>query len=183
MKILAIMGKSASGKDTILNKLLRYKDGAFHQIVTSTTRPPREGEIDGFDYHFITNEEMAELIFNGKMIECVVFNNWGYGTCEEDLSEDKVNIGVYNPEGIEILKDSGHDVFVVYVVCSDKVRLIRSLQREKDPNVSEIIRRYSTDEKDFQNVGELADLFVSTEKGDIDALIELISDAVEDWAK
>ncbi len=183
MKIVAIMGKSASGKDTILNALLNHSNGNLHQIVSCTTRPPREGEVDGFDYNFITNEQMAELIFNGRMIECCVFNEWGYGTCEDDLNPNKINVGVYNPEGVEILKDSGHDILVVYCVCNDKLRLMRSLQREQRPNVSEIVRRYSTDEKDFQNAAELADLYVSTESGDVNGIAELISNAIEDWTK
>ena len=60
------------------------------------------------------------------------------------------NIGVFNPEGIQSLKqEKDIDLYVYRIKCSDKERLLRQLNREIKPNVDEIIRRYKTDKKDF----------------------------------
>jgi len=150
-KLIAIMGKSASGKDTIVKEIInRVND--IHLIISCTTRPRRENEINNIHYHFLTNEEMKEKILNEELYEYTVFNDWIYGTLKKDLKEDISNIGVFNPEGIGyLLDDQDLDVTVYYITASDKNRLLRQLCREDNPNIEEIIRRYGTDNKDFSS--------------------------------
>ena len=151
IKLLAIMGKAGSGKDTILNKIISKNliPNAV-PIVSCTTRPMRDYEKDGKDYHFLTNDEFTQAIFNDEMLEAKVFNEWCYGTRKNDLDPNKINIGVYNPEGVTDLSTNPNiDLCVFYILATDKTRLLRQLNREKDPNVHEIIRRYGTDEADF----------------------------------
>lgn len=150
INIIAICGKSASGKDTILKKVSEAAD--CKPIVSCTTRPKREEEVDDVDYHFLTLDEFTKRTMSGDMLEATIFNNWCYGTSLKELDPDKVNIGVFNPEGIEILlEDPRVHLTIYYISTSDKIRLMRALMREKSPNVKEIIRRYATDEKDFSN--------------------------------
>lgn len=67
--IVIISGLSGSGKDTVINRLKEISATGFHFVVTCNTRPKREGEIDGKDYHFITREKFMEMIENGEMVE------------------------------------------------------------------------------------------------------------------
>lgn len=147
--VIAIIGKAGSGKDTLQKKLLEMND-SFHGIVSCTTRPPREYEVDGQDYHFLTPEQFTEKILNGDMLESTEFNDWFYGTMKSDLI-DGINIGVFNPEGFDFLNFGNKDLNVIgiYLKTSDKIRLLRQLNREDSPDVPEIIRRYSTDVEDF----------------------------------
>ena len=150
-KIIAICGKSASGKDSLLREVVR-KDSNFHEIVSCTTRPPRELEVDGVNYFFMSEEEFLNKKNNNEMLETSSFRDWFYGTSLEGVSEEKINVGVFNPTGINsLLSDSRVDIYLVLVEASDKVRLIRSLHREANPDVGEIIRRYQTDNEDFAN--------------------------------
>ena len=152
-KIIAIMGKAGSGKDTLLNALMEeeiFKDAC--KIISCTTRPIREYEIDGVDYHFITTKEFTNQILSGEMIEATVFNTWCYGTSLKNLDLNKINIGVFNPEGIELLKERNDvDLTVIYVQANDKDRLLRQLNREENPDCHEIVRRFSADEDDFDD--------------------------------
>ena len=66
IKILALFGESGAGKDTVLNGLLE-ENPSFHRIVSCTTRPKRENEIDGKDYNFVTLVEMLENIENNEI--------------------------------------------------------------------------------------------------------------------
>lgn len=148
-KILALIGEAGTGKDTLMREVLK-KNPSLNEIISCTTRPPREGEINGKNYHFLSTENFTHKILNDEMLEATVFNGWCYGTSLDSLDTNKVNIGVFNPTGIEALMAYSNIYLVVYYVrASDKNRLIRQLDREEDPNVEEIIRRYSTDKTDF----------------------------------
>ena len=144
------MGKSGSGKDTILEELCSRRSD-YHKIISCTTRPKRDYEKQDVDYHFITDKDFMYRIFNEEMIEATEFNNWHYGTCKTDLV-DGINIGIFNPDGYYYLThpvSEGIKVIGFYIQCNNKERLLRQLNREENPNIDEILRRYSTDENDF----------------------------------
>jgi len=87
------------------------------------------------------------------MLEYTGFNGWFYGTSLDSLSAEKINIGVFNPAGIRSLSQNPEiDLKVFRVKCSDKHRLLRQLNREKNPNVDEIVRRYYADKADFSEL-------------------------------
>lgn len=156
MKIVALMGEAGSGKDTILHKIMEKYPSYFHEIVSCTTRPPREGEKDGINYHFLSIDEFTRKILNGDMLEATEFNDWHYGTDRESLTIDKINIGVFNPEGIRRLQeDDNIELYVFYVRAAGKQRLLRQLNREENPDVDEIIRRYKTDTQDFSYLEDI----------------------------
>ena len=149
-RIIAICGKSASGKDTLLQTMIKQHP-EMHEIVSCTTRPPREGEVDGKNYFFLTLEEFAHKDAMGEMLEVAKFRDWYYGTSIDGISPSTVNVGVFNPAGIySLMNDDRVELFVVLVQASGKVRLIRALNRERNPDVEEIIRRYVADESDFE---------------------------------
>ena len=153
IKILALFGKSASGKDT-LQKWIVNNVANTQKIVSYTTRPPREGEQDGIDYHYISQPEFCSKVLSGEMLEATSFRNWFYGTSIEALDKTKVNVGVFNPAGIRTLLDNT-DLWVipVYINATDKTRLLRSLNREEDPDCHEICRRFLADEEAFEDLG------------------------------
>ena len=153
-KIIAIIGEAGSGKDTIMNKVI-YEAGAapasiFHTIVSCTTRPPRDYEKNGINYHFLTNEEFAARVLKNDFLEVSEFNDWFYGTSKSELDPNRINIAVLNPEGIEnILLHDDIQLKVFYLDVKGKTRLIRQLQREENPDIPEIYRRYIADDEDF----------------------------------
>lgn len=98
--MLILVGGSASGKSTI-EKILCEKYG-YNKIVSYTTRSPREGEIDGVDYHYISKEEFLEKAQSGFFAEIGVYNGWYYGSAVEDCTNDKV--AVLTPHGMRQLK-------------------------------------------------------------------------------
>ena len=87
------------------------------------------------------------------MLEYTNFNNWYYGTSLDSLSKDKINIGVFNPTGVEsLVARPDVDVQIIRVIAKDKTRLLRQLNREDSPNVREIVRRFNADWMDFDGI-------------------------------
>lgn len=146
IKIVAFVGKSGAGKNYLARDYANTCKG--HIIVPSTTRPKRDYEVDGEDYHFLTDAEFAAATF----METATFNNWFYGTRLGDLRLDCINVGSFSPVAVKQLATHDNvELTVVYVKASAKTRLLRQLNREEDPNVREIIRRFGTDEEDFSD--------------------------------
>jgi guanylate kinase len=126
----------------------------IHEIISCTSRPIRENEANGINYYFYTADEFINKIYEGEMLEFTNFNNWWYGTSYDGVRSDGViNIGVFNPAGVRQLldRDDCH-VSVFWVRAADKTRLLRQLNRENNPNVKEIIRRFGADEEDFKDI-------------------------------
>ena len=91
-KIFFMLGKSCSGKDTIFKKLKEDRELKLNTVTGYTTRPMREGEINGVEYFFVNNEELEALKNQGKVIECrdynTVYGVWSYCTVIAGKSRD-----------------------------------------------------------------------------------------------
>lgn len=182
-KILALMGPSGSGKDTVLKEVLKKNPKEFNKIINCTTRPMREGEVNGVDYFFISPETFAEQVLNFDMIEATNFNDWFYGTSKDALVNNAINIGVFSPEAVEALLESPDiELMVLELAASDKTRLLRQLNREANPNVHEIIRRFKADEEDFADLDILRITLVNETKDDLLENVYYISRLPRVWA-
>lgn len=153
--IIAIMGQSGAGKDSMLQSALTAigTQEGLHEIIPCTTRPKREGDKDGVNYYFYLSSEFEEKLLHDEILEFARFNNWWYGTSYESVKEDKLNVGVFNPFGVRQLLDNPEcNVTVFWVQAAGKNRLLRQLNREESPDVDEIVRRYSADKEDFKDI-------------------------------
>lgn len=158
-KIVYIMGKSSTGKDTIFKELLRKNDFSLKTIVPYTTRPIREGEKNGHEYFFTDEDGFQRLKKAGKVIEdrCyeTVHGPWRYFTADDgQIKEEENFITIGTIESyLKICEYYGVDrVIPVLVDLDDGVRLQRALNREKKqdvPKYEEMCRRYLADAKDF----------------------------------
>lgn len=154
--IIALFGPAGSGKDYLLRSLFDNKEKLIDaydnisEIISQTTRPPRDNEQDGVNYYFKTKEQFLKDIEDNNLLEWTTFRDWYYGTNFHAMNMDAINIGVFNVTGIQtLLEDSRVKVIPVAVAASPKTRLIRQLTREENPDIREIFRRYDADERDF----------------------------------
>ena len=162
MKLIYMMGKSSSGKDTIYNKLKQECD--YDTYVLYTTRPKRNGEIEGVTYNYISYEEMEEHIQGkkeNKIIEYRTYNTvygpWIYATIDDDqfkTQKDIITIGTL--ESYMKIKNyfegkQNVEILPIYVEVPDNIRLKRAIKREEEGKgqYAELCRRFLADTKDF----------------------------------
>lgn len=159
-KLIVLMGKSASGKDTIYKLLKEDKTLNLKQLVPYTTRPMRAGEVEGEAYHFVTETEFKELLQKGRVIEHRSYNTvhglWRYFTVADeqiDLSKDSYLLIATLEAYVSVLSYFGADKVVpVLVTLDDGVRLERALSRERqqdNPKYEEMCRRFLADSEDY----------------------------------
>ena len=159
-RIYCLMGKSASGKDTIYKMLLSDEQLGLRKIVPYTTRPIREKERDGVQYFFTDERGLQKMQAEGKVIELRSYNTihgiWHYFTADDHQinleNGDYMVIGT--PEAYLKLKEYfGNDkICPIYIELDDGVRLERALARERMqeyPKYEEMCRRFLADSKDF----------------------------------
>lgn len=153
--VIVILGKSNSGKTTFVKHL--EKKYNIKTVVTCTTRLPRKGEIDGVHYHFISDVQALQHIWNGDFIEYTEYNvasgeKWLYGTRKQDIDTNKMNIIVLNPEGYRVFKERyGNKVISILIKPNSFKRLLRIIKRDKG-SYRESLRRYISDYKDFKDI-------------------------------
>ncbi len=157
-KIFYLMGKSASGKDTIYKKI-RERMPELKTIVIYTTRPIREGEAEGVEYHFVDEDKLQQFQKEDKVIELreyhTVHGIWKYFTVNDgqfDADENYIAIGTL--ESYKGLRDYlGKEKLVpIYIEVEDGIRLERALARERaqrEPRYEELCRRFLADAEDF----------------------------------
>jgi len=157
-KLFYLMGKSASGKDTIYKKV-KEQMPELRPIVIYTTRPIREGEQDGVEYYFVDDDRLQELQQAGKVIELRAYNTvhgiWKYFTADDGQFEREDNlIAIGTLESyVQLRKYFGDEKLIpIYIQVDDGVRLERALARErlqKTPKYEELCRRFLADAADF----------------------------------
>ncbi len=157
-KIFYLMGKSASGKDTIY-KRVKEQLPELKTIVIYTTRPIREGEKDGVEYFFVDDYRLQKLQEAGKVIELREYNTvhgiWKYFTADDgqfDREDHVIAIGTLESY-VQLKEYFGNEKLVpIYIEVEDGLRLERALLRErqqKEPKYEELCRRFLADAADF----------------------------------
>lgn len=182
--MLILIGEMARGKSAIAKQLNKM---GLKSVVTYTTRPPRLGETNGVDYHFIDNADFIRKKNKSFFAETTRYTVntptgekiWRYGTSKDSFKQEGVMI--MNPEGVEYVLDSlgsYNDVVVFYVTCSDDIA--RERLSKRGDNLVEIERRIEQDKIDFLDVDEIKDFTVLNDgSNSIEDIAEMIMIAYE----
>ena len=163
--IIVLVGESASGKSTI-EKMVMEHNRDFTKIVSYTTRPKRNGEVDDVDYHFIDEKRFMEMRDNGLFIESAQYRGWNYGSAKKDY-DDGNHIVVLTPHGCRSLKRLVKDnpnikVVSIYFDVDRRSRMIRILKRGDD--IDEAYRRNISDVGQFDGFADEADYIIENHK-------------------
>ena len=162
--LVVLSGPSGVGKDSMLDELER-RGHRFHRVVTCTTRPPREGERNGVDYHFVTDAEFDRLIVANGLLEHAVVYGRRYGVPKQQIL-DAMDSGldVYvrtDVQGAATIKRLMPEAVLVFVAPSSLAEIESRIRGRKADTEESIQRRLATAQAEMARQPEFAHVIVN----------------------
>ena len=153
--IMVILSSPSGVGKTTISKKIQQKYHSFEISVSLTTRPPRSNEIDGVDYHFVSNKKFEELIKDKKFYEYAkIFENY-YGTLKNDVDEIiKKNDLLFDIDWQgtkQLSKFKNLKLIKIYLITSDKNELKNRLIKRNQNSYEEIERRFNAFDEDIKH--------------------------------
>jgi guanylate kinase len=186
--LVIISGPSGVGKDTIIETLKRReresgRDGRRHYVVTCTTRAPRNGEVDGVDYHFLTREEFLRIRAARGFLEAnEVHGNW-YGSPRDQVREALVAgrdvILKIDVQGAQVVKEQVSEALLIFVIPPSLEDLFERLRERATESADELELRQRNAaielarDKDYDHV-------VTNETGQVERTADVIERIIAD---
>lgn len=175
--MIVILGKTGSGKTTLVNNLI---EKGYEKCITDTTRPIRKGEVDGVDYHFLTPEVFEENLQKGLYAEHVLykasFGDAYYGSRLSYYEDDSKNtIIILNPYGLKMVNDlvASDNRLSIYLNLNDDL-LLKRLEKRGDSK-EEVQRRLGTDRQDFSDIHFYCDYIINvTDETTVEELADIV---------
>lgn len=167
--IVVLVGESASGKSTVEDLIVKNNSQDFQRVISYTTRPMRDGEVADVNYHYVSEEEFADMVRNGEFIEKAQYRGWNYGSNKKDYRSEKNIVVVLTPHGCRSLKkwfsetkqQQGTKIISVYFYVDRRSRLMKILERGDD--IEEAYRRNLSDVGQFDGFADEADYVISND--------------------
>lgn len=177
--MLVLVGKSGSGKTTIEEELIQ-KHG-FKRAISHTTRPKREKDIDGYNYFFVTKEEMEKLRQENKLAERIEYLGEVYALTKEQCKDDRVV--VVAPDGLMQLKEKNDlDIFSIYIDVSEDVRYKRMINR--GDSIENVEKRIKNDDSIFDGIAEKeVDIKLCNDSNDVNAIVKIVLEKYEEYKR
>lgn len=178
--IIALTGKSGAGKDTVIQKL--SYETKIPIIISHTTRDMRPNELNGIQYHFVSNDFFE--INKNNFIEQRIYNVknkdgsstiWRYGIHKDSVSNGN-NLVIVDPQGYaDLVKYYGQDnIIPFYIYATDETRIKRLKERGDFNNIEEVKRRLNDDENRFKTFIESKQYYKICNKDSLDLAINEI---------
>lgn len=188
--LLVVAGPAGSGKSTLCDRLVREVPG-FSRVVTTTTRAPRPGEVDGVHYHFLTPKQFDGKLAAGAFLEWAwVHGKRRYGTLAESVLEplgrgQSLVISV-DVQGVESFRRAAASYPLIarrmttVFILVDHERLVARMRARAQDDEAEIAGRMKTAERELREAGKFDFTIESrTRDEDFAALLGILEKARE----
>lgn len=140
--LIVVSAPSGCGKGTLLAEVL--KNDSFYYSVSATTRAPREGEVNGVNYHFTSKEDFEKLIASGGVLEYAQYCGNYYGTprkaVEDKLAEGKDVILEIEVQGAMKIKQSCPEAVFVFIL-PPSVETLRERLEKRGTETADVIAK------------------------------------------
>ncbi|MCI6988140.1 MAG: guanylate kinase [Campylobacter sp.] len=162
-QFLVVSGPSGSGKSTLISRLLKENLDLYFSI-SCTTRAPRDGEIDGVNYHFVSKDEFKSGIDDGEFLEWALVHDNYYGTsfkkCLNACDDGKIVLFDIDVQGYRAVKDKFSDITTsVFITTSSKSELKSRLFARNTDDKNSILNRLDNATSEMKHIN-LYDYFL-----------------------
>ncbi|HIC93517.1 MAG TPA: guanylate kinase [Anaerolineae bacterium] len=175
--LVVLSGPSGAGKDAVL-KRMKELGYPFHFVVTVTTRPKRPGEVDGVDYHFVSEEEFADMLARGELLEHAIVYGQHKGIpkrqVREALASGKDVILRIDVQGAATIRKLVPEAVLIFLTASSEEELLRRLKRRKTETPEELERRIATVREEMKRLPEF-DYVVVNRDGALDEAVKAVA--------
>jgi guanylate kinase len=155
--LIVISGPSGAGKDTILQRM-KERELPFHFVVTATTRPRRDNEIDGRDYFFVSKDEFARMIDEDELIEYAIVYGDYKGIPKQQvrdaLASGKDVIMRIDVQGAETVRKLAPEAMLIFITVDSEEELFNRLRERKTETADSLKLRMATARKELQRVND-----------------------------
>jgi guanylate kinase len=174
--LIVISGPSGVGKDSVVQRM-QDRRMPMHFVVTATTRPIREGEVEGEDYFFVSRDEFAELIEKDELLEYAIVYNDYKGIPKEQVrqalaSGDDVVMRL-DVQGAETIRKMYPEALLIFLSTVDEDELVERLKQRKTETPEGLKLRIATARKEMQRV-EMFDYYVINADMRLDETVDVI---------
>ncbi len=178
--LVVISGFSGSGKGTLMKELLKRYDDTYALSISATTRSPREGELHGREYFFVTKAEFEKMIENEELIEYAGYVGNYYGTPKpyvlSKLLEGKDVILEIEVQGATDLKKRYPEAVMIFITPPDKKTLEKRLVGRGTESKAQIENRLERAAKEADSMENYDYLIIND---DIDETVEKIHNLIQ----
>jgi guanylate kinase len=174
--LIVISGPSGVGKDTIIQRM-KERDLPFHFVVTATTRQPRPNEVHGRDYFFYSQDEFAQMIEKGELLEhAIVYNDYKgipKAQVRDALASGKDVIMRLDVQGAGTIRKLFPEALLIFLSPQDEAEMVNRLQERKTETPDGLKLRIATARKEMSHI-DLFDYVVINREFHLDETVDAI---------
>lgn len=179
--LVVISGPSGVGKDTVARLLLEAPD-TFYFVVTATTRPPRPGEVDGYDYFFVSHDDFARMIEEDELLEYAVVYNDYKGVPKQQIRDAMASgrdvIMRVDVQGAATIRKIVPNAIFIFLSAESEEELIKRLRERKSETAEGLNLRIATARQEMERVTEF-DYCVVNAEGELQRTVQLILSIID----
>lgn len=178
-RVIVISGPSGVGKDTIARRLIKLKPDSFYFVVTATTRPPRAGEVDGYDYFFLSSDEFAQMIEENELLEyAIVYNDYKgipKKQIRDALTSGKDVIMRLDVQGAATVRKLIPQAIFIFLMTESEEELVQRLRERKSETAEGLNLRIATARQEMKRMKEFDYFIVNAEDKQEGAVHQIMS--------
>ncbi len=180
--LIVISGPSGVGKDAVLRLMEERNEVPFHFVVTATTRPIREGEVNGVDYFFVSNDDFAAMIEEDELLEYAVVYNDYKGIPKQQvrdaLASGKDVIMRLDVQGAATLRKMAPEAVTIFLTTESEEALINRLKARKSETAEGLNLRIAAARQEMKRADEF-DYIVVNRENRIDEAVSTIQAIIQ----
>lgn len=178
--LIVISGTSGAGKDSVvkaLAKRMEAKGAPIHFVVTANSRPPRENEVNGVDYIFVSTEEFERMIADGELLEYARVYDQYKGVPKQQVRQamesGKDVVMRLDVQGAATIRALAPEAVLIFITTSSEEELVARLRRRRTEGDGQLAVRIQTAREEMRRIPEF-DYVVPNVEGRLDETVEVI---------